>query len=152
MASLISGPWSVPSLFEQLPQRHLVVATGGGTFVDPTNRAAINANGVSVWLDAPLDRVIARLPSDKRRPLAADRSELERIYHQRRAAIRKPTGGSMLDELASKRWWTRSSIGSNRDALGGSQMLRISQADERLATVPTDWPLSFPVIRRAVRR
>jgi shikimate kinase len=76
-------------VFEQLPQRHLVVATGGGTFVDPTNRAAINANGVSVWLDAPLDRVIARLPPDKRRPLAADRSELERMYYQRRAAYQE---------------------------------------------------------------
>jgi shikimate kinase len=76
-------------VFEQLPQRHLVVATGGGTFVDPTNRAAINANGVSIWLDAPLDRVIARLPSDKRRPLAGDRSELERMYYQRRAAYQE---------------------------------------------------------------
>ena len=34
-----------------LPLRHLVVATGGGTFMDPDNRAAINLDGVSVWLD-----------------------------------------------------------------------------------------------------
>ena len=73
-------------LLEQLPPRHLVVATGGGTFVDPSNRAAINGDGLSVWLDAPLDRVIARLPSDGRRPLAADRSSFERLYQQRRAA------------------------------------------------------------------
>jgi shikimate kinase len=73
-------------LVAHLEPRHLVVATGGGTFVDPLNRAAINRDGVSVWLDAPLDRVIDRLPVDGRRPLAADRTELERLYHARRAA------------------------------------------------------------------
>jgi shikimate kinase len=73
-------------LLEQLTPRHLVVATGGGTFVDPLNRVAINRDGVSVWLDAPLERVIARLPVDGRRPLASDRAELERLYHARRAA------------------------------------------------------------------
>src|ERR671936_570332 len=61
-------------LMEQLPPRHAVVATGGGTFVDPANRAAINRDGVSVWLDVPLDRLIARIPADGRRPLAADRA------------------------------------------------------------------------------
>jgi shikimate kinase len=73
-------------LFEQLPPRYMVVATGGGTFVDAANRAAINTDGLSVWLDAPLDRIIARMPSDGRRPLAADRSTFERLYQQRRAA------------------------------------------------------------------
>ena len=73
-------------LLEQLAPRHLVVATGGGTFVDPQNRAAINRDGVSVWLDVPLDRVIARIPADGRRPLAADRVEFERVFHARRDA------------------------------------------------------------------
>jgi shikimate kinase len=76
-------------LLDQLLPRHAVVATGGGTFVDPSNRAAINADGVSIWLDAPLDRVIARLPTDGRRPLAADRTELEHLYYQRRAAYQQ---------------------------------------------------------------
>jgi shikimate kinase len=74
------------ALAEQLARPHVVVATGGGTFVDPQNRAAIKADGVAVWLDVPLDRVIARLPADGRRPLAGDRAELERLYHARRAA------------------------------------------------------------------
>jgi shikimate kinase len=73
-------------LFDHLAPRHLVVATGGGTFADVQNRAAINADGVSVWLDVPLDRLIGRVPADGRRPLAADRSGFERLYHQRRAA------------------------------------------------------------------
>src|SRR5262249_48917874 len=71
---------------DHLPPRHVVVATGGGTFADVQNRAAINGDGVSVWLDVPLDRLIGRVPSDGRRPLAADRPGFERLYYQRRAA------------------------------------------------------------------
>jgi len=76
-------------LLDYVPSRHLVVATGGGTFVDPANRAAINADGVSFWLDIPLDRVIARVPADGRRPLAADRVEFEHLYHLRRFAYQQ---------------------------------------------------------------
>ena len=76
-------------LAEQLPARHTIVATGGGTFVDPSNRAAINADGASLWLDVPLERVIERMPSDGRRPLAADRAEFERLYQIRRAAYQQ---------------------------------------------------------------
>ena len=73
-------------LFEQLGRAHVVVATGGGTFADPQNRAAINGDGVSVWLDVPLDRLIDRIPADGRRPLGADRSGFEHLYHVRRTA------------------------------------------------------------------
>jgi shikimate kinase len=73
-------------LLEQLETRHAVIATGGGTFVDPQNRAAINRDGASVWLDVPLERLIARVPADGRRPLAADRVEFERLFAARRPA------------------------------------------------------------------
>jgi shikimate kinase len=76
-------------LVDLLPLRHLVVATGGGTFVDAENRAAINRDGLSVWLDVPLDELIERLPADGRRPLAADRLQLERLYAARRAAYQQ---------------------------------------------------------------
>jgi shikimate kinase len=66
-----------------LPLRRVVVATGGGTFVDPDNRAAINQDGVSVWIDIPLVDLIPRIPLDGRRPLAADRAQLERLYAMR---------------------------------------------------------------------
>jgi shikimate kinase len=73
-------------LMDQMGRRDMVVATGGGTFVDPLNRAAINRDGLSVWLDVPFDRLIARVPADGRRPLAADRTEFERLYSARRPA------------------------------------------------------------------
>ena len=72
-------------LLEQVPTPY-VVATGGGTFVDPQNRAVINDSGVSVWLDVPLERLIARVPVDGRRPLAADRAEFARLYQARQSA------------------------------------------------------------------
>jgi shikimate kinase len=94
-------------LAEQLPTRHVVVATGGGTFVDPPNRAVINHDGVSVWLDAPLERLIARIPADGRRPLAADRGALERLFHARRAAyeyahVRLDAGRASVDALVEQ--------------------------------------------------
>jgi shikimate kinase len=92
---------------DQLRARHLVVATGGGTFVDPQNRAAIRGDGVSVWLDAPLDRVIARIPADGRRPMAADRADLERLYEARRLAyeqahMRLDAGRAGVDALVEQ--------------------------------------------------
>ena len=94
-------------LVEQLAPRHLVVATGGGTFVDVQNRAAINGDGVSVWLDVPLERLIARVPADGRRPLAADRAGFERLYHLRRAAyeqahVRLDAGRASVDALVEQ--------------------------------------------------
>jgi shikimate kinase len=94
-------------LLEQQGPRHLVVATGGGTFVDPQNRAAINGDGVSIWLDVPLDRAIARIPADGRRPLSADRAEFERLYHLRRAAyeyahMRLDAGRAGVDALVEQ--------------------------------------------------
>ena len=56
------------ALADQLGVRHAVVATGGGTFVDPQNRSMINADGLSIWLDIPLERALARVPADGRRP------------------------------------------------------------------------------------
>jgi shikimate kinase len=70
------------------PIRHVVIATGGGTFADPDNRAAINLDGVSVWIDVPLADLIPRIPLDGRRPLAASRADLERLYAARVDAYR----------------------------------------------------------------
>jgi shikimate kinase len=94
-------------LLAQVGSRHEVVATGGGTFVDPQNRALINHDGVSVWLDVPLDRLIGRIPMDGRRPLAADRTEFERLFLARRAAyqqahVRIDAGRSSVEEIVDQ--------------------------------------------------
>jgi shikimate kinase len=73
-------------LHELLAERNVVIATGGGTFVDPENRALMLSDGAVAWLDVPLSSVIERIPVDGRRPLAGDRPEMEELYHRRRAA------------------------------------------------------------------
>jgi shikimate kinase len=73
-------------LREVLPLRDAVVATGGGTYEDPDNRALIHADGMAVWLDLPFSLALARVPTDGRRPLAADRAQFEALFRRRRLA------------------------------------------------------------------
>lgn len=75
-------------LLSFLPLRNVIVATGGGTFIQPANRADILADGTTVWLDAPFSRIVERVPSDGRRPLAADRERFTALFEERRAAYR----------------------------------------------------------------
>lgn len=90
-----------------LPLRRTIVATGGGTFADQENRAAINLDGISVWLDVPFLEIVGRLPPDRRRPLAADLSQLERLYHLRRPAyeqahLRIDAAGATIPDIVHK--------------------------------------------------
>jgi len=73
-------------LHELLPERNVIVATGGGTFVDPDNRIAMLADGAVAWLDVPLTRILDRVPPDGRRPLAADREQMEQLFARRQVA------------------------------------------------------------------
>jgi shikimate kinase len=91
-------------IYSLLPLRHTVVATGGGTFVDPENRAAIVADGVSVWIDVPFEQLLNRIPADGRRPLAADRVQMALLYESRRlvyqqAQIRLDAARARPEEL-----------------------------------------------------
>ena len=94
-------------LHAQIPVRHAVVATGGGTYVAPANRALIDGDGVSIWLDVSLTRVIERLPGDGRRPLAADRAGMARLFRDRQAAYRRAhvrldAGSASVGELVER--------------------------------------------------
>lgn len=94
-------------LADLLPLTHAVVATGGGTFVDPENRARINSTGASIWLDVPFDAIVERLPPDNRRPLAADRAQMERLYlarsvAYRQAHLRLDAGRAPMGELVER--------------------------------------------------
>lgn len=90
-----------------LPLRHVVVATGGGTFADPENRAAMMRDGLTVWLDVPFEAVLARVPADGRRPLAADRAGMAQLFAARRAAyelahLHIDAGYAPADEIAER--------------------------------------------------
>ena len=77
------------AIWSLLAQRHMVIATGGGTFIDPDNRAAINADGLSVWIDVPFEVLLNRIPADGRRPMANDRVQMALLYESRRLAYQQ---------------------------------------------------------------
>jgi shikimate kinase len=90
-----------------LPMRHVVVATGGGTFCEADNRTAINLDGFSIWLDVPIEVVLSRIPADGRRPLATDRAQMERLFGVRRAAyaqahMRIEVGNASAEAIAER--------------------------------------------------
>ena len=61
-----------------------VVALGGGAFAQQSNFELIRENGVSIWLDCPLDLIRSRVEQSSHRPLARDPGKLEMLYHARR--------------------------------------------------------------------
>ncbi|NIP90743.1 MAG: hypothetical protein GWO21_18110, partial [Gammaproteobacteria bacterium] len=48
-----------------------VLATGGGAYMNPKTRAAVKANGISVWLKADLRVLLKRVARRDHRPLLA---------------------------------------------------------------------------------
>ncbi|MWB77032.1 shikimate kinase [Pseudooceanicola sp. 216_PA32_1] len=52
-----------------LDEECCILSTGGGAFLQETNRSAISARGVSVWLDVPLDLLWKRVRQRDTRPL-----------------------------------------------------------------------------------
>jgi shikimate kinase len=47
----------------------IVLATGGGAFMDPDTRALIAAKGISIWLRADIDTLVRRTSRREDRPL-----------------------------------------------------------------------------------
>jgi shikimate kinase len=70
-----------------LDQPPMVLALGGGAFVDPTTRARVKAGALSVWLRADLDTLLARTMRKRAaRPLLRSgdpRATLERLMAER---------------------------------------------------------------------
>ena len=61
-----------------------VIALGGGAILRSANWELVENNGVTVWLDCPLEIVRRRLGDDVTRPLARDRAGLAQLYNTRR--------------------------------------------------------------------
>ncbi len=73
-------------LFRLLNQGPLVLATGGGAFLDPRTRQRINECGVSVWFDADHETLLKRVRRKADRPLlhtADPAATLRRLMDER---------------------------------------------------------------------
>jgi shikimate kinase len=75
-----------------------VLALGGGAFAEAANRAMLQDNGITVWLDCPLELVRQRVAQASHRPLARDPERFTalfeaRLEHYRLADVRVPIEG-----------------------------------------------------------
>ena len=69
-----------------LKETDLVLATGGGAFVNPETRALVKSDAVSVWLKADIDVLFERVSRRSNRPLlktADPRGTLEKLINDR---------------------------------------------------------------------
>jgi len=54
---------------ESAGKRPMIIATGGGAFVNPETRALILAKAIAVWLDADVETLLQRVGRKDNRPL-----------------------------------------------------------------------------------
>lgn len=69
-----------------MEERHGVIATGGGAFVDPRTRALILDKGIAIWIDCDVETLVERTARRDTRPLLRDgdpREILARLSEQR---------------------------------------------------------------------
>ena len=70
-------------LQELVSTERTVIAFGGGTFIDPQNRALAEKTGLTVWLKVSFAKVADRVKIDGTRPKFGDRHQAERLYQTR---------------------------------------------------------------------
>jgi shikimate kinase len=87
----------------------LVIALGGGAFVQPQNREVLQrAGAITVLLEAPLEELLRRCNADATiRPLARDASQFAELFEVRRAAYglakhRVNTLGKSVEDVAAE--------------------------------------------------
>ena len=74
-------------IFEELKKDNLVIALGGGAFMNASNRGKIRDSCISFWLDLKIDTLLNRLKNATKRPLL-DKNQLDKsvnkIYSERK--------------------------------------------------------------------
>ena len=76
---------AIRSKVRQIQSGHpYVVALGGGAFLQPDNWELVRNNGITIWLDCPLERINRRLVGDTTRPLAANPESLAQLLERRK--------------------------------------------------------------------
>lgn len=102
-----------------LAQPTHVLATGGGSFMDPATRAVIARRGVSVWLRADLDVLVVRVSRRSNRPL-----------------LQRSDPRSVLAELIERRHPIYAEADIAIDSSGGSAELTTTRVIAALANCP----------------
>jgi len=96
---------------ERPPSSPVVVALGGGAFVQAENAALLKAAGaLTVFLDAPVDELWRRCQNEDEpdeRPLRRDERQFRQLYEARRsrymnALLRLDTAGKDVESIAAE--------------------------------------------------
>lgn len=69
-----------------MQERHGVIATGGGAFVNDETRGLILKQGIAVWIDCPIDILVGRTARKNTRPLLQNgdpKEILSRLHAER---------------------------------------------------------------------
>jgi shikimate kinase len=91
-------------------EESIVLATGGGAVLDPENRTALANRGLVVYLNAPIELLVARTRNDANRPLlqVPNRSEkMREIIRQREPLYREiahltiDTGAQSMSDIVN---------------------------------------------------
>jgi shikimate kinase len=96
-----------------------VLATGGGAFMDPSTRGLIGRRGVSLWLRADLDILVARVSRRSNRPL-----------------LKEGDSRAILAELIGKRYPTYAEADLAVDSGAGSPEVTVTRAIAALSACP----------------
>jgi shikimate kinase len=91
---------------EVLDYEPCVISTGGGTFIEPENRALIKQKSISIWLKAEYEVIVDRVSRRNTRPLleVGDKKEIIRdlidqrypIYEEADIVINSDNGSHMI--------------------------------------------------------
>jgi shikimate kinase len=91
------------------PQRNLIVALGGGAFVQLRNRERLEqAGAITVFLEAPLQELRRRCRNDETvRPLARDETRFAELFAARQPAYHQAqhkvnTAGKAVEDVAAE--------------------------------------------------
>jgi len=82
-------------LLELSGRNNMVLATGGGSVLNPDNRALMRRQGLVLWLRTTVDQQLERLARDRRRPLLQAPDRRQRL--QTLAAERDPLYAACAD-------------------------------------------------------
>lgn len=95
---------------EILKKNNLVIALGGGSFMDNLIRKEINNSSISFWIDLKIESIIPRLKNVKKRPLLNQdnlKESMNKIYLERKkiyneANFRIRCNSMNVDEIVIK--------------------------------------------------
>ena len=94
---------------EELKKINLVVALGGGAFINKTIRKEVKDSSVSFWLDASLKSLLPRLKNLTKRPLLNEdnlEKKMNKIYSERKkiyneSAFKIKCDSMKIDEIVN---------------------------------------------------